>query len=95
LLLATRDVRERGGVFTLGFALETENALENGRGKLESKGLQMIAINDATDPDAGFEVATNRVTLLDSAGHVEEFPVLLKEELADRLLDRIEQLLDG
>ena len=95
LLLATRDVRASRGVFTLGFALETDNALENGRGKLEAKSLQLIAINDATDPNAGFEVATNRVTLLDDAGHQEELPVLLKEELADRLLDRIEQGLDA
>ncbi len=95
LLVETLGARAARGVFTLGFALETENAVENGRAKLEAKGLQLIAINDATDPNAGFDVPTNRVTLLDEAGHVEDLPVLLKEELADRLLDRIEQGLDS
>ena len=90
ILARTADARRRAGIVTLGFALETENALENGRAKLERKGLDLIAVNDATDPEAGFDVATNRVSLLDASGNVEEFPVLLKEELAERLLDRLE-----
>lgn len=94
LLEETKRIRDERGVFTLGFALETEDALENGREKLGAKALQLIAINSADEPDAGFEVATNRITLLDEAGHVEAFPLLLKEELADRLLDRIERAID-
>jgi len=93
LLVETRALRERNGIFTLGFALETENALENGRAKLEGKGLELIAVNLAGEPDSGFDVDTNRVTLLDAAGDTEALPLLTKDELADRLLDRIEESL--
>lgn len=93
LLVETRPLRERNGIFTLGFALETENALDNGRAKLERKGLELIAVNVAGEPDSGFDVETNRVTLLDRAGDTEALPLLRKDELADRLLDRIEESL--
>jgi len=95
LLEETKGLRADRGVFTLGFALETDDALANGRGKLEAKGLQMIAINPANEPDAGFEVETNRVTLLDDAGEIEEIGLLGKDELANRLLDRITGRLRG
>jgi len=93
LLLATRERRVRDGVLSLGFALETESPLENARLKLEAKGLDFIAVNLADEPDSGFEAPTNRVTLLDRWGNVEEMPLLLKEELADRLIDRLEDRL--
>lgn len=93
LLVETRALRERNGIFTLGFALETENALENGRAKLDRKGLELIAVNLADEADSGFDVETNRVTLLDRAGDTEALPLLRKDELADRLLDRIEESL--
>lgn len=94
LLRETRARRESMGVFTLGFALETEDALENGRAKLDAKGIQMIAINDATEPGAGFGVDTNRVTLVDGEGGVEELPLMSKTDVADRLLDRVEGALE-
>jgi phosphopantothenoylcysteine decarboxylase/phosphopantothenate--cysteine ligase len=50
--------------FRVGFALETEDALENGRTKLREKGVDLLVVNDASQPGAGFEVDTNRVTLL-------------------------------
>ena len=93
LLLETRDLRAARGIVTLGFALETERALEHGQAKLESKGLDFVAINEVGDPFAGFDVPTNRVTLLDRWGTCEELPALPKEEVADRLLDRIERRL--
>ena len=48
----------------VGFAAETENAVDYGMGKLESKNLDYIIVNDVTDPDAGFGKDTNVVTLL-------------------------------
>jgi phosphopantothenoylcysteine decarboxylase/phosphopantothenate--cysteine ligase len=93
LLIETAEVRKKAGVLSLGFALETENPLENAAHKLEAKALDFIAVNLADEPDSGFEAATNRVTLLDRWGNVEELPLLLKEVLADRILDRLEDRL--
>ena len=94
LLKETRAARDRRGILTLGFALETDTPIENGREKLTSKGVDFMAVNEVGDPEAGFEVPTNRITLLDRWGEVEELPVLPKEEVADRILDRIEARLD-
>lgn len=93
LLLETRDARRDGDVFTLGFALETRDGVANARRKLEEKGLEMIALNLATDADGGFDAPTNRITLIERDDTVEELPLLPKDEVADRLLDRIEERL--
>ena len=90
LLMETRTFRERKGIFTLGFALETEDAVARGREKLERKGMHLVAVNSAVEPGAGFESETNRITLIDRNGRVEELPLAKKTELADELLDRIE-----
>ncbi|CAN5685688.1 bifunctional phosphopantothenoylcysteine decarboxylase/phosphopantothenate--cysteine ligase CoaBC [soil metagenome] len=92
VLRATRELRPSGCV-VVGFALETDDVLANGRRKLESKGLDLLVVNDATEPGAGFEVATNRVTLLQPGREDEELPLLSKDEVADRILDRVESLL--
>ena len=90
LLLETLAFRERKGIFTLGFALETEDLLARGREKLERKGMHLVAVNSAVEPGAGFESETNRITLIDRSGRVEELPLAKKTELADALLDRVE-----
>ena len=76
----------------VGFAAETQNVLVNARRKLEEKGLALIVANDVTDPDSGFGVDTNRVTLIDAQGD-EELPLLPKYEVAHRVLDRVLLLL--
>lgn len=93
LLGETRELRETRGVRTLGFALETENGVANARAKLGDKGLDLVALNEAGRPDSGFDAATNRVTIVGRDGDVEELPLLPKDEVADRLLDRLEDLL--
>lgn len=95
LLLETKEQRGIASVFTLGFALETEQGLANARNKLREKGMDMVALNPAGEPDAGFDVATNRVTIIEGDDSVEELPLLLKYEVADRLLDRIEERLEA
>ena len=76
----------------VGFAAETENLLQNARRKLEEKNLDLIVANDVTLPGAGFEVDTNIVKFLDRSRKVEELPLMTKEELADRILDRVAHL---
>jgi phosphopantothenoylcysteine decarboxylase/phosphopantothenate--cysteine ligase len=90
LLVSTREQREKGGVLTLGFALETEDAIGNARKKLEDKGLDLVAVNEAGRPDRGVEAETNQVTLLDARGVVEELPLMSKVDVAERLLDHLE-----
>ena len=90
LLAATRTLRESGGVLTLGFALETDDPIGNARRKLVEKGLDLMAVNEAGLPDRGVEAETNQVTLIDAGGVVEELPLLSKAEVAERLLDHLE-----
>jgi phosphopantothenoylcysteine decarboxylase/phosphopantothenate--cysteine ligase len=94
ILVSTQSHRARGAVI-VGFALETESAVASGRDKLARKSLDLVVVNDATDPDAGFAIDTNRVTLLASNGSTEELPVLPKSDVADAILDRVEALLRG
>jgi len=78
---------------TVGFALETNAPLEHGRGKLASKQLDLIVVNDATEPGAGFSVDTKRVTFIHRDGHTDAQPLLSKGEVADLILDRVERLI--
>jgi phosphopantothenoylcysteine decarboxylase / phosphopantothenate---cysteine ligase len=94
VLRETRSLRRPGSV-TVGFALETTDVVANGRRKLEGKGLDLLVVNDATEPGAGFEVETNRVVLLAPEADDEALPLLSKAEVADRILDRVETILTG
>jgi phosphopantothenoylcysteine decarboxylase/phosphopantothenate--cysteine ligase len=84
--------RKKGQCFIVGFAAETGNLLPNARRKLAEKNLDLMVANDVSLPGAGFEVDTNIVKLIDPTGKTEEMPLMSKEELADRLFDRILQL---
>ncbi|NLE19956.1 MAG: bifunctional phosphopantothenoylcysteine decarboxylase/phosphopantothenate--cysteine ligase CoaBC [Clostridiales bacterium] len=96
-LVQTADVaREAGrskkpGQTFVGFAAETHDGLENARRKLESKFLDLIALNDVTRPGAGFDTDTNELTLL-TRDTVKELPMMSKQEAAEALLDEILRL---
>jgi phosphopantothenoylcysteine decarboxylase / phosphopantothenate---cysteine ligase len=77
----------------VGFALETGNDLERARGKLREKGLDIIILNDALEPGAGFEVSTNRVTIVPKRGEPMTLPLLPKRDVAEKILDAVEQAL--
>jgi len=91
ILAGTLDRRKKGAV-VVGFALETGDAVAGAQAKLKSKQLDLIVANDATEPGAGPEVATNRVTLVSRAG-AEALPRLDKTEVAEAVLDRVQVLL--
>jgi phosphopantothenoylcysteine decarboxylase/phosphopantothenate--cysteine ligase len=91
ILAATRDAR-RNGLIAVGFALETDNALANAQGKLQSKGLDLVVLNRANEPGAGFEVDTNHVVLLGPRGE-EDLPLMPKAEVAEHILDRVSVML--
>jgi phosphopantothenoylcysteine decarboxylase/phosphopantothenate--cysteine ligase len=94
-ILRTTTGHRAPGAIAVGFALETDNGLANARGKLASKALDLIVLNNATDAGAGFEVDTNRVTLIAREGDPQELPLMSKADVADRILDRVEELLRG
>jgi phosphopantothenoylcysteine decarboxylase/phosphopantothenate--cysteine ligase len=89
ILMATRTSRSPGSV-TVGFALETGDAITKGRDKLQRKDLDLIVINDALEPGAGFEVDTNRVTIVERDGQVTEVPLQSKAGVAEAILDVVE-----
>ena len=90
----TRSLRKPGSV-AVGFALETRDLLANATRKLEAKGFDLLVANDATAEGAGFDVDTNRVTLLGRGGPSEELPLQSKDEVAEAILDRVIRLLDA
>jgi phosphopantothenoylcysteine decarboxylase/phosphopantothenate--cysteine ligase len=92
VLDATRGLRKSGSMI-VGFALETGDALAKGLAKLERKGLDLIVVNDALEPGAGFEKDTNRVALLGRDGTRQILPLQSKREVAEAILDRVEQSL--
>jgi phosphopantothenoylcysteine decarboxylase / phosphopantothenate---cysteine ligase len=92
VLDATREVRKQGSVI-VGFALETGDALAKGLSKLERKDLDLIVVNDALEPGAGFEKDTNRVALLGRDGTRKILPLQSKREVAEAILDFVEQTL--
>jgi phosphopantothenoylcysteine decarboxylase/phosphopantothenate--cysteine ligase len=88
ILLALRPIK--GERLFVGFAAETHDLLAEGRRKLHDKGLDLVVANDVTEHDAGFEVDTNRVTLLAPGADPEPWGLLTKDEIGERLVEWIE-----
>lgn len=83
----------KGDRVLVGFAAETEAAVENARDKMFRKNLDLIIVNNLNEEGAGFAVSTNRVSIIDREGEVEELPLMEKENLAHRILDRVAEIL--
>ncbi|MFC1949153.1 bifunctional phosphopantothenoylcysteine decarboxylase/phosphopantothenate--cysteine ligase CoaBC [Chloroflexota bacterium] len=94
-LMRTPDIlaEAKGDFIKIGFAAESENLLENAREKLKRKQLDLIVANDITASDSGFEVDTNKVTIIGKDGRAEKLPLISKREVADKVLDRVAKLL--
>jgi phosphopantothenoylcysteine decarboxylase/phosphopantothenate--cysteine ligase len=92
ILAGTVDARQAGSVI-VGFALETGGAIEKARAKLDRKALDLIVVNDALEPGAGFETETNRVTILGRDGTRVDVPLRQKRDVAEALLDEVEKRL--
>ena len=96
--LQTQDIAEwvgahrRNGCKLVGFALETENELENARSKMERKGLDMIVLNSMRESGAGFGYDTNKIKIISRGGEVADFPLKSKREVSTDIFDAIEKL---
>lgn len=77
----------------VGFAAESKDLTVNAREKLRAKGLSLIVANDITASDSGFAVDTNRVTILDAGGGIQELPLMSKVEVAEAVMERVIGLL--
>jgi phosphopantothenoylcysteine decarboxylase/phosphopantothenate--cysteine ligase len=89
ILMQVSEQKSESGspLVTVGFAAESQDLIQNARAKLESKGLDLIAANDIASSEAGFEVDTNRVTLLFADGRVIELPLMTKSQVAQAILE--------
>jgi phosphopantothenoylcysteine decarboxylase/phosphopantothenate--cysteine ligase len=90
-LVKTPDILAgvKGDFIKVGFAAESEDMVANAKKKLEQKNLDLIVANDITRADSGFDADTNRVTIIDKSGKVEELPLMSKRDVAERVLDRV------
>src|SRR6185503_10540736 len=95
--IASQARAERNGAgapVLVGFAAET-GSLDRAAAKLEAKGVDMLVANDVSESGSGFGTDTNRVTILDRAGSVDQLPMLSKRKVADRILHRVARALDA
>jgi phosphopantothenoylcysteine decarboxylase/phosphopantothenate--cysteine ligase len=75
----------------IGFALETENEIENAKAKIKKKNLDLIVLNSLNDEGAGFGKATNKVTFIDKDFAIEPLELKSKEEVATDILNKIKR----
>jgi phosphopantothenoylcysteine decarboxylase/phosphopantothenate--cysteine ligase len=99
-LKPTRDIagelgrEKREGQMFVGFALETGHGMENARAKLETKNLDLVVLNSLEEQGTGFEGDTNRVTMIDRAGKVEEYELKPKQQVAADLVERVIKMME-
>lgn len=84
---------KKGDKILVGFAAETEHLISNALEKLHAKNLDLIVANNVLEHGAGFESDTNIVTIIDERGKAEKLPILPKDEVAHKVLDRISEMI--
>lgn len=91
ILMAVKMNKAKAGfpIITVGFAAESQNLLENATSKLARKGLDLLVANDISASDAGFEVDTNRVVILDAQGEQQHLDLNSKSHVAEIVIQRI------
>lgn len=88
-ILATLGKSKRDNQFLIGFALETDNELDNARKKLEKKNLDFIVLNSLHDKGAGFGHDTNKVTIIDRNGNIQHGELKSKQLVAKDIADKL------
>jgi len=94
-LVKTSDIigEVKGDIIKVGFAAESGDLIARATEKLKKKHLDLIVVNDITAKDSGFDTDTNRVTFIGRDGKAEQLPLMLKSEVAQKILDRVVALL--
>ena len=83
----------KGDKVLIGFAMETQDLIENAKSKLDKKNADLIIANDLNVEGAGFGTETNVVTIINKNGTAEKLPIMSKLELANIILDRASKLI--
>ena len=91
-ILSEMALKKTAKQFVVGFALETENELENAKEKLKSKNLDMIVLNSLNNKGAGFEHNTNKITIIDKQNNIFDFELKDKSEVAKDIITKIIEL---
>lgn len=99
-LKPTTDIAETLGMnkkpsqIIAGFALETDNELENAKEKLLRKNLDIIVLNSLKEVGAGFGHDTNKITIIDRNNNIDKFELKSKEEAAKDILNKIVSMIN-
>jgi len=100
-LKKTKDIlmglgqKKKEGQVLIGFALETNNEKENALKKLKIKNADMIVLNSLNDPDSGFGVDTNKITIFDKSGKEFKFDTTSKINVAKNIIDTVSSIYYG
>ena len=98
-LVKTKDILKSLGAIKqnnqtlIGFALETNNELENAQAKLKKKNLDFIILNSLQDKGAGFKYDTNKITIVDKSNKITKFELKHKAEVAQDIVDYLEHFI--
>lgn len=99
-LVKTEDILKSVGKIktenqtVVGFALETENGLENAKKKLHTKNIDLIVLNEMNESGVGFKTKTNKITIINRDDQVTSFDLKQKNEVAVDILNAIYQYIN-
>ena len=88
-ILSAMSKRKTSKQFLVGFALETENEIENAKLKLNQKNLDMIILNSLNNKGAGFEFSTNKITIIEKGNNIIDFKLKHKRDVAKDIISNI------
>lgn len=99
-LVQTKDILASVGAiksdqYLVGFALETENEIDNAKAKIKNKNLDLIVLNSLQDKGAGFKTDTNKITLIDKHDKIQSFELKAKNEVAEDIFKEIINNIDA
>jgi len=94
-IAAEMGKRKKSSQLFVGFALESDHGLENALKKLEKKNLDLVLLNHTNEEGAGFGTDTNRVTMIDRQGDVEEYKLKPKSQVAVDLAERLIMMIEN
>lgn len=89
-IAAELGMQKRPDQVLAGFALETNNEMQNAQAKLQRKNLDFIVLNSLQQEGAGFQCDTNKVTIISDCGEAKEYPLKSKQKVAGDIIDFLE-----